>query len=403
MITYDEAQTILLQQIKTLESERLTVSALNGRTLAESIHAPMALPVFRNSAMDGFAVNTTWINNQERKNFSVDYTLHAGRVRENSFTENSVCAVMTGAYVPSCYDTVIPIEQVIVSKKKTKRSICLTQPVVTAKNIREVGEDINLHECVLNQGKSLGATEQSLLMSLGVESVSVFRKPKVAVLTTGNEVLDFHQKKLPLGMIYNSNAVYLTNKLRELGVAVEYLGIVADDPASLKTTLLKTMDQDFDAIITTGAVSAGEHDFVPAVLRELNINILFHKVKMKPGKPLLLGKTPVEQLFFALPGNPVSAMIGLEFFIEPWLQALMRSQAKASFITTLSHDVISKEGFTCFKKALVDSSQAVLNTKILSGQLSFQIKSLLTANAWVKLSDQQAFYPKGSLVETYYR
>jgi len=403
MISFAQAQDILQQQNITINHETIPLAKINGRILAKSIFATNSLPGFRNSAMDGFALNSQWVNNQSQNQFIVKNTIKAGEVVPANYNSQMICAVMTGAYVPECYDTVIPIEQVEQTVALQEKIIQLSKPVKAKQHIRNVGEDVLEGELILEQGVYLSAKEQALLMALGIEDVTVFARSKVALLTTGNEVCDSGKGNLPLGMLYNSNAVYLKQKLVEHGAVVDYLGIIPDSPSALKKVLLKIMEQDYDAIITTGAVSAGDFDFVPSVLKNLQAEILFHKVTMRPGKPILLGRLPSKQLIFALPGNPVSAVVGLEFFVLPWFRQVMHRKSIQPIFTKLKASTIGKKGFTVFKKAQVQVYPHGVVSNILTGQMSFQLKPLLAANAWVKLSGECGEYSSGSLVETYYQ
>lgn len=403
MISFAQAQDILQQQNITINHETIPLAKINGRILAKSIFATNSILGFRNSAMDGFALNSQWVNNQSQNQFIVKHILKAGEVVPANYNAQMICAVMTGAYVPECYDSVIPVEQVEQTADPRGKIIQFSKPVKAKQHIRNVGEDILEGELVLARGVYLSAKEQAVLMALGIDEVTVFARSKVALLTTGNEVCDLGKCNLPLGMLYNSNAVYLKQKLIEHGAVVDYLGIIPDSPSALKKVLLKIMEQDYDAIITTGAVSAGDFDFVPSVLKNLQAEILFHKVTMRPGKPILLGRLPSKQLIFALPGNPVSAVVGLEFFVLPWFRQIMHRKPIEPIFTKLEASTIGKKGFTVFKKAQVQVYPHGVVSNILTGQMSFQLKPLLAANAWVKLSGECGEYSSGSLVETYYQ
>ncbi|WP_020561228.1 gephyrin-like molybdotransferase Glp [Thiofilum flexile] len=312
--TVDQAQIRILQTIKPIkESETLELTQALGRVLAQAIIAPFDVPPYRNSAMDGYAVKSQG-QTQGLQQFRMIGKSFAGHPYQGSVGAGECVRIMTGAVVPEGADAVLMQEEVIVQGEliEYQGSVRLKQ------HIRHPGEDLAQGSEVLASGRVLNAADLGLIASLGIGQVTVWRKPKVAIISTGDELKPIGQT-LNAGQIYDSNRYTLRGLLQRLAVEVLDIGIVPDDPELLEATF-KSALQQADVLISSGGVSVGEADYVTRLLEQLG-QIDFWKIAMKPGKPLAFGRLG-ECAFFGLPGNPVSTMVTFLVLVRPALLTL---------------------------------------------------------------------------------
>ena len=403
MIAIDEARALVLAECGRLEVERVPAARAPGRVLAEDLCAQVALPPFDNAAMDGFAL-------------ACDGThLPAGGVWEVAGVQaaGDACAhavhgawrIMTGAALPPGTDTVVPVEQVDVLARGgggEPERIRLTADAARGQHVRRAGEDVGPGMRVLDAGTRVGAVEQMLLAALGVSTVAVRRAPRVALISTGRELVDDPAQPLAPGRIRNSNGPYLAEEFRTRDADIVLQATIADDPAHYAEALRQAMALGCDLVISTGAVSMGEFDFVPAALDALQARIVFHKVRIRPGKPLLFAVLPTGALFFGLPGNPVSAAVGLRFFVDPALRAMRDQPPERPLRVPLAVDVRKKVGLCHLQRArLAADAQGRLGVRPLPGQESFRILPLARANAWAVLPEAADVLAAGTMVEVY--
>ncbi len=305
--------------------------------------------------------------------------------------------IMTGAPVPQNYDAVVKIEDISVSDGFA----AFSSPIEIHNNIRDAGEDFKPNELVIGSGTNISSSHIMALATIGESNISVANKPKIIVFSTGKEIIDDANTKLLPGQIRNSNSPYLISALNEMSLSPTYGGTIFDDPEIFEDKISQAL-LDNDIIISTGAVSMGKHDFIPDSLRNLGAKILFHKVYIRPGKPILYAKLPNGTHYFGLPGNPISAAVGLRFFVVPLLthlQGLAPEQAiKAKLLTPLS----KKKPFRFFCKAFASvNNHGQLELKILKGQQSFKIHPLLEANCWASFAPDKADFELGELIDIY--
>jgi molybdopterin molybdotransferase len=239
------------------------------------------------------------------------------------------------------------------------------------------------------------------MASLGVHRADVKRRPRVGVIATGRELADFTTPVLKHGQIRNSTSPYLQVALARLGCDVIMLGTCQDDIIDFRQKIRTAMDSQFDIILTTGAVSMGNHDFVRDVLESLGAEVQFHKVAIRPGKPLLFAEFKEGPVVFGVPGNPVSTVVGLRFFIEPYLRAISGQAPEAPAKATLLNDFQKPKGLRCFFKARVFNSAGSLGVEILNGQLSAWVGPLVEANAWAVLPEDGEYATAGARVDIY--
>lgn len=312
MVTFYEALEIVRKAAMILPKENVCLEEAINRVLAEDVISDMDMPPFDKSAMDGFACRREDLGNT----LEILETIKAGDVSRVRIGKNQCARIMTGGRVPQGADCVIMVEH---TELISGNSIRFTG-TKTADNIARKAEDIKTGEVVLRKGILLQPQHIAVMASVGCVNPMVYRQPRVAVLTTGDEIVEPHMK--PGGTsIRNSNGIQLVNQVKMAGAIPHYMGIVADTSRATDIAIKNALAEN-DVIILTGGVSMGEFDFVPGVLKENGFEILFEKVAVKPGRPTVFGKKK-DQFVFGLPGNPVSSFIIFELIAKPFLYRLM--------------------------------------------------------------------------------
>jgi molybdopterin molybdotransferase len=312
LLSLDDALALVLAHVSPLPDEQVGVDAAAGRVLAADAVAPIDLPPFRSSAMDGYAVRATDTPGSLR----VAGQSAAGHPWAAPFDAGEAIAISTGAVVPDDADAVVPVE-------RTRRDGAWVEVehVAPGENVRPRGGDITAGDTVVSAGTTCGPAQLGALAAVGLVSVRCGRRPRVAVLATGSE-LRRPGEALGPGEIYESNTVMLAAQLRRAGADAEVHGAVADDAAATRAALERGLEAD--VLITSGGVSVGEHDLVRGLLAELGVVEVFWRVAVKPGKPVAFS-TRGSTLVFGLPGNPVSSFVGFELLVRPALAALQGS------------------------------------------------------------------------------
>ena len=342
-ISIDEARARVLAEASPLPAEERPIEALFGYVLAEGVVSSLNVPPFDNSAMDGFAVFAADVVDAGPDTpvaLVLRDTIPAGYVAEHHLNRGETAKIMTGAPMPQGANAVVQSE--LASEADGK--VLIFEAAKPGLNVRRTAEDIAVGDRVLAAGAELGPAEIGVLASLGLPTLKVYRRPRVAVLSTGSELVEVDQPLAP-GKIRNSNSYALQAYCQQIGVEVTRLGIAPDDYDS--TLRMVEEGLTYDVLITSGGVSVGEFDFVKNVQDALGVERRLWGVAMKPGKPLVFGvKGPT--LVFGLPGNPVSAMVSFELFVKPALLRLMghKRVVKPLYKAIVEEDVFSKDGRT---------------------------------------------------------
>lgn len=406
MIAYEDALARILAAARPLGVEACDAAAAAGRILAEPVISGENLPPFDNSAMDGFALRAAGRALRAGHEFRVHGALMAGDDEAVDIGgADQAWEIMTGARLPPDADSVVPVEQVTVLARDgadQATRIRLDADIEAGRHVRRAGEDVALGDAVLPAGSRLGAAELAMLAALGVGSVALRRRPRVALVCTGRELVDAPGAPLAAGQIRNSNAPLLAARLRAAGAELVLQRTVPDAPEAFLAVLGEARAAGADAFISTGAVSMGQLDFVPETLARAGAVTHFHKVRIRPGKPLLFASFPDGMLCFGLPGNPASGAVGLRFFIEPALRAMLGLAPEKPLRAVLAEDCRQLPGWRYFLKArLIAGEDGVLRARALRGQESFRIRPLLQANAWLVMPGDMARAEAGALVETW--
>lgn len=403
MIAFDEAHRKVLSATALQPIERVASMQAVDRVLAREVISSCQLPPFDNSAMDGFALRCPQTGLAAGAEFAVTGLQAAGDSAVESASEGC-CEIMTGARLPEGFNAVVPVEQVeILGADDAKPSrIRLSTAVSIGQHIRKAGEDVAAGEKIIDAGTRLDSRHVMVLAGLGIVEVDVRRRLKAAVLCTGRELVDDPAQVLLSGQIRNCNGPYLALRLRQAGAELVFQATVADDEAAYIAALQSALQAGAEILISTGAVSMGRYDFVPSALRSFGAEILFHKVAMRPGKPLLSARLSGGQLLFGLPGNPVSSAVGLRFFIEPALRAAYGQLQEQAWRLPLLHAAKKNTGLRHMQKAMLSvDGRGQLGVSLLAGQESFKTKPLLTANAWAVLPEAVTALPAGTLVDVF--
>lgn len=315
MVSVDEALQIILENVKRLSEVEIDCRDAFGFVLAEDIISDVDIPPFNKSAVDGYALRSQDIK-KGHTIFKVSGYLSAGDLPLRGLVEGECVKIMTGAPLPEYADAVVMVEE---SEVLPDGRVCFKGDVLPGQNVCRIGEDIARGEIVLKRGDFLQAPEIAVLCALGRCRIRVVRKPSVAVLSTGSEVVE--PDIIPeRGKIRNSNGPMLIALLRTEGFASSYLGIAGDSEEELCERIAAGIKND--VLMISGGVSAGDYDLVPTLLERAGAEIIFHRVRVKPGKPLLFARKG-NCIIFGLPGNPVSNLTSFFYFVFPALKKMM--------------------------------------------------------------------------------
>ena len=393
-----EAVRIILERCAPLPAERCRSIDAMGRVLRRGVVSAGALPPFDNSAMDGYALGGGDAALPAGSEWPVEGEQAAGDgVRDGA---RGAWEIMTGARVPDGLDRVIPIEQT--ERLDAPARVRLLADVAAGQNVRTAGSDVAEGETVVAAGTVLGPQHLMLLAALGVAELEVSARPRVAALCTGRELVDDPAAPLAPGLIRNSNGPFLAARIPRAGAELAHAETVGDDVDAFLAAVDRARTAGARVLISTGAVSMGRYDFVPAALERLGAEVLFHKVAIRPGKPLLFARLPDGTLFFGLPGNPIAVAAGLRFFVEPALRAMLGLPRERNWRVPLAAPFAKKPRLHFYLKSrLAMDGQGRLAATVLPGQESYRIRPLAEANAWVAVPADAMELPAGTLVDVH--
>jgi len=312
MLPIASARARIAAKTRRLALERVSLAEARGRVVGTAITAPIDIPRWDNSAMDGYAVRVADVPGT----LPIASTIAAGAPPEGILAPRSTSKVMTGAPIPRGTEAIVMREDVGEGEREAR----FEQPAERGQHIRRAGEDIAAGSEALAAGALIGGGELGVLAALGITSLDVGRRPRVALVATGNELVALGTEPGP-GQLVNSNSIALGAEVDAAGGVVTGDRMAGDDPDLLRQTMGDSL-AECDVLLTMGGVSAGDFDFVRDVCPAVGIDIDFWKVAIKPGKPLVFGTTERGQLYFGLPGNPVSSMVVFELFVRPALLAM---------------------------------------------------------------------------------
>jgi molybdopterin molybdotransferase len=387
----------LVQPLEAVES--IGVFEALGRVLAQDVVSPISVPPHDNSAMDGFALRGADLQPEGPTRLQMVGTAYAGAAWRGAVGAGQCLKIMTGAVMPAGLDTVVPLEFVAVDGDT------VTVPagaVQTGDNRRLLGEDLLQGQAALHRGERLGPAALGLIASLGLPSVTVYRRLRVAYFSTGDEILSLGDAPRE-GAVYDSNRYTVFGLLRQLGVEVLDLGVVPDDPQALEAAFRRAATEA-DAIITSGGVSMGDADHTKAMMKQLG-DVAFWRIAMRPGRPMAVGR--IEQngqsaLLFGLPGNPVAVMVTFLAFVRPALLRMMGARPQAPVLLKAhSADTLRKKpGRTEYQRGVVRTRpDGRLEVRITGNQGSGVLRSMAEANGLIVLHHHQGDVAAGDEVD----
>ena len=387
----------LVQPVR--EQETVALMQAHGRILAQDVVSPISVPPHDNSAMDGYALRGAELFGDRPTPLTVVGTAFAGSAWQGTVHAGECVRIMTGAIMPAGLDTVAPQELVKVDGDTVHIPPGLLQ---AGDNRRLLGEDLMAGQPALRAGTRLAPAACGLLASLGLPSVSVWRRPKVAYFSTGDEILSLGEAPRE-GAVYDSNRYTVAGLVQALGCELIDMGVVRDEPAALEQAFVDAAAQA-DAIITSGGVSVGEADHTKAMMKKLG-DVAFWRIAMRPGRPMAVGRfTQGERsaVLFGLPGNPVAVMVTFAAFVRPALQQLMGWQAPAlPFLKAKSTEALRKKpGRTEYQRGVVSTNAAgQLQVSITGNQGSGVLSSMVQANGLIVLGHSQGNVAVGDEVD----
>jgi molybdopterin molybdotransferase len=417
LISVDEALAEILRHVQPLEAERVPVLDALGRVLAEDVLSDIDIPPFDNSAMDGYALraaDVTGASPGSPVRLAVTGSVAAGYVSSGRLEPETAIRIMTGAPLPEGADAVVPFEDTDdMDRPKEARleepaaEIQVRRAVMARDHTRPAGEDIRRGELAMGAGRVVRPQEIGVLASLGRETVLVHRRPRVAILATGDELLEIHEPLAP-GKIRNSNEYTNAALVTRTGGVPIRLGIARDTRADLTQKIRQGLQQGADLFLTSGGVSVGDYDVVKDVLGTEG-EMQFWQVNMKPGKPLAFGLLPGSVPLIGLPGNPVSAMVSFEQFARPAILKMLghRDLAKPTIRAVLDEPV-SNSGRRGFVRVVVtrqadgyharttgEQGSGVLTSMARANGLAIVPEGILRVEAGTELAVQMLDWPEG--------
>jgi len=321
-LAVDEAQRRILARIRALPHERVALPAAHGRVLAAPVTARADLPPWDNSAMDGYAVRAADVAAGVALRVALD--LPAGTRPGQPLPEGAVARIMTGAPLPAGADAIVPVERTEGPSGEAAfaavgEEVRFAEAVARGQHVRRAGEDVRAGQVAVPAGVPCGPPQIAMAASAGATELEVVRRPEVAIVSTGDELVDVGQPARP-GAIVNGNAVGLAALVVEAGGVPRRLPVVPDEPHATRAAILEALTAD--AVVTIGGVSVGERDLVRQALADAGVELAFWRVAIRPGGPMAFGASADGRPVFALPGNPVSAQVTFELFARPALRRM---------------------------------------------------------------------------------
>ena len=392
MISLEEARDIILSSINILGEEEVSLLDSLGRVITENVHSHLTVPPWNNSAMDGYAVIASDIKSASKQHparLKVLEDLPAGKVSDKKITNGETIRIMTGAPIPSGADAVVMHEVT----EKDGDFVRVYSPVLVNENIRPAGEDINVGDLLIKKGRLITPADIGIMATIQKSKVTVFQKPRVAILSTGDEIVDIDEP-ITRGKIVNSNSYSLEAQVKDIGAIPLHLGIAKDTKEALEKKLLSGLSSD--VLVTSGGISVGDFDFVKDVLKDLGMEMKFWKVAMKPGKPLAFGEIKGKPVF-GLPGNPASSMLCFELFVRP---ALLKMSGRSDIfrkevIAESMEDIKNKPGRRYFIRTITSFKDGQYFFKTTGSQGSGILTSMTLANSLAIISENCSVLKKG--------
>lgn len=402
----NEARERILSQFKPVRTETVHITDSCDRVLADDLRAADDLPLFDNSSMDGFAVRAADVTDaasDSPRRLRVVADIPAGAAPTVSLAPGQAARIMTGAQMPDGGDSVVPVEDTDFHDRSSgtnaPEEVQIHKSVKHGSNVRRRGTDIHAGDAVIHKGRHLKPQDLGLLAMLGISKVPVYQRPRIALLSSGDELIDI-DAPLEDGKIRESNSYMIAALLENGGAEALRLGVAKDNFESVKTFFEKAVDLDVDLILSSAGVSVGAFDYVKDVI-ESNGQMDFWRVNMRPGKPLAFGNyrgIPV----IGLPGNPVSAYVSFEVFVHPAIGRLSgKSDGSRPMVRVRCAEQIDSDGRESYLRGQVQEENSVLVAHLTGHQGSGNLHSLVQANALLIIPAGVKCVPAGQEVNAW--
>ena len=406
LLSVEQARQRILSQLKPVKTESAHITQCTSRVLSADIVAADDLPLFNNSSMDGFALRAADTSNAATASpltLSVVADIPAGSSPTISLAPGQAARIMTGAQMPAGADAVIPVEETDFNDRTpgtpAPKTISLTRPLQNGENVRSRGMDVLAGESVLKAGHLLKPQDVGLLAMLGFTKIEVYKKPRVALLSSGDELVETGAPLEP-GKIRDSNSYMLASLIESTGAEVIRLGVAKDSRESIQEFVEEAVIQKVDLIVSSAGVSVGAFDYVKEVV-DSNGSLDFWRVNMRPGKPLAFGSYK-DIPFIGLPGNPVSAFVGFEVFARFALERQGgRSDGGRQSVRVRCEEEIISDGRESYLRAIILQTNEVLSARLTGHQGSGNLLSLVQANALLIIPAGVKCVPAGQEVSAW--
>jgi molybdopterin molybdotransferase len=391
-LSVTNAQQFILESVNKLDAESVRLEQSLGRVLAEDVRANRDLPPYDVSAMDGYALRSADLKNVPAT-LAIIEDIKAGDMPGRNVQPGQCARIMTGAPVPQGADAVIRVED---TQALSENKVQINAAVKPGNDIRVRGEGMRNGDIVLTAGTGITPGVTGVLATVKYADLQVYRRPRVAILSTGNELEDIDEPVDP-DRIPNSNSYALMAQVQELGIEPDLLGIARDDPAELEEYLQRGLR--FDVLLVSGGTSVGVHDYVRPIIESLGVQMKFWRVAMKPGHPVAFGITEHTR-FFGLPGNPVSSMVCFEQFVAPALRRMMGHTRlyRRTIAARLTHDLKHQPGRTEFVRVTLTKEEGVYAATSTGAQGSGMLLSMARADGLMVVPADSPGLAAGSLV-----
>ena len=395
MLTYEDARALVFGHVKPLEKENRPLAESQGLALSEDILAPHGMPLFDNSAVDGYAVQAADLTEATRKNSvrleKLGY-ISAGDTGDERMGSGQCMQIATGAPLPLGADTVVMKEDIELEESYVR----FTQSIRETENVRYQGEDIPEGRTMIPSGTVIGPAQIAVLASFGFAHVPVHRLPKISIVSTGSELVDVEGKP-KAGQIRESNRFMLAGMVKQESCELVKISMVPDIPDVLKDDFEEALQAD--VTLVSGGMSVGDKDYAKPLLKEMGVEEIFWKIKFKPGKPLFFGRRG-KTLVFGLPGNPASSYVLFEEFVRPALRKLMgrRILEEALVKATLDVAITKTHKRLHFMRGQLSEKNGEFRVRPLGFQDSHSIGSLVESNALIRVEADSPELPVGSKV-----
>lgn len=406
----------VLAECTPLGTESVELAAACGRILAEPIISPEALPPFKNSSMDGYALAVEGAQVAAGHEFLIQGEMAAGDAPLDEVAVatsegqglHAAWEIMTGAPLPAGTDRVVAVENT--ERLEAPARVRVLQDVVAGQSVRGAGTDVRIGERLIEREKlfalrnrcPITAQHMMLLAAIGQRHLRVAKRPRLALLCTGRELVDADVETLAPGQIRNASGPFLAARIPRAGGELVHQQTVGDEVELFLAAFERARAAGAHIILSSGAVSMGRYDFVPEALRRLGARVIFHKLAIRPGKPLLFARLPDGTLYFGLPGNPISTAVGMRFFVEPAMRAQLGLPPETPWQVPLLEPFTQGAALRHHLKAGVSiNARGQLGVRILPGQQSYRIRPLAAANCWAVTTLEAGRRAAGSLVDVY--